>query len=551
MGGILSTGIPRNVLFAVSDEKSAANHVSIALEDCFDCPEWRDLVKQCKNKLFLVASTFEEFNSLPNARVLSYRWKEVKETKCRVTIPGRSPSGRRSCIFCVDAFDYLKDFSEGYLWIDYLCHLNDSAHKVHVMGQMGSLYWKGEVLAGYLLNVDMTEEVGSKSDCIDGKFFDDIKVKKQFSPTLLALRRGWIQQEISFGKLDPTVVKGFVAECIKNQYYGVLGTLIRRRTKAMKWVFTEYDELETTLLFLDTTEVNMAQQSNGLLGKSMSLGEVSIDVQNAIRDFISAAVSNISPSHHNQIVSAGKERRSTLSQKLHTLYAEEEAKAKKEVGKDVKFIHYFNHSDELQVLTSEVWDLDQKNGFDLDMCGLEVRDEVLAALQPFLDTLTSNICEPGALDPSDFFCAFQLLRSFGESELTYESDVKCALTQVAAVSAGMVWESGDKGSTVSGTSLDLLQTCWKTVFNHVLSNSLHIRVGIVRKDVTAKTMGLMKLLSFFKTATFESKSGYLCDSLVIVAGHDSISVFFVHPEDHGRLTFEANILTKIDDIFSA
>ena len=544
--------IPPNVLFAVADEKSAANHVSIPLEDCFDCPEWRALVTQCNHKLFLVASTFEEYHILPNAKVLSYRWKDVVTVECSVTIPGMTPSAPRSCTFCADAFHSLQDFSSGYLWIDYLCHMNDSAHKIHVMGQMGSLYWKGEALPAYLLNVDMKETDGHVSGCIDEEYIRYIRVQKQSSDSLLALRRGWIQQEIGFGRLDVTVVKDFVTHCLAQQYYGVLGTLIRRRACAMKWVFKSKNEEDQSLLFLDTTAEDVHQGKQRLLGKSSSSGGVSVDVQNAIRDIISAQLLQVAPDLHARLVSAGKEQRTTLSEKFHKLHTEEAEAAKKADT-------FFNHSDELSQLISQVWDLDQKHCFDLDLCGPDCRDEAITAIQPFLTELTSKLCVSEAFNPSDFFCAFQLLKSFGESELTYESDTSCALTQVAAVSAGMEWVTGKEGE-LSGTSLTLLRKCWVTVFKHIKTHKLFIQIGIIRKNLTEKTLGLTKFLSFFQTNEHKNDeirrkkamAYYRCGDVLVQVRNDEIRVTATKESPEARRG-QAPVVSvrKIDHLFAA
>ena len=64
---------------------------------------------------------------------------------------------------------------------------------------------------------------------------------------MIALRRGWIQQEISYGVLHTETTKRFVEKCIESESFGELATFLRRRVKAMKWY----------LSLMDSTNKNM------------------------------------------------------------------------------------------------------------------------------------------------------------------------------------------------------------------------------------------------------------------------------------------------------
>ena len=78
----------------------------------------------------------------------------------------------------------------------------------------GELYTRGVVLPLYLL--DFTSNLDSEA-------------------LMIALRRGWIQQEISYGLLHTETTKRFVEKCIESESFGELATFLRRRVKAMKW----------------------------------------------------------------------------------------------------------------------------------------------------------------------------------------------------------------------------------------------------------------------------------------------------------------------------
>jgi hypothetical protein len=70
---------------------------------------------------------------------------------------------------------------------------------------------------------------------------DDVKKPKE-ERTLAALRRGWIQQEVSYGQLDSAVVSKFVAACVAQGEFGMLGTLLRRRASAMWWLLRQNND---------------------------------------------------------------------------------------------------------------------------------------------------------------------------------------------------------------------------------------------------------------------------------------------------------------------
>lgn len=554
MGGVNSKNvIGVDVLFAVCDEKSAANHDAIALEDCFDCPEWVALVRKCRNKLFLAASTFQAYNSLPNAKVLSYRWKDEISTVCSVTVPGIGIAAPQSCTFCVDAFDILKDFEEGYLWIDYLCHLNYPYHKVNIMKSMGPLYGGGEIVPAYLLNIDMVEIDGHINGIIDDRYIRYIGVKKQSSSVLLnAVRRGWIQQEISYGRLDRGVIKSFVNHCITHQYYGILGTFITRcRPNVLRWIFKDKDDITKYLLLLETTNDFMRQDIVYLIGRSDKPegGGVSLVVQNAIRDAISDNLRQVSPDLHAEIVRNSKNKRDKLAERLHSLQAIEEKDAMERSYDDDD--SWFSPSEELQQVTSQVWDFDQKKYFDIQTCGEESLSSAVSAIQPYLDQMVTYICEPVTFDYADFLGAYTLLRNFAESELSLESDAAYALTQVATYSMGIVDSAQD--SLLSDCCLTLLRMCWMTVFTVVKKHKMYITLQIKRENSLEKTLGLLHLKSFFeltRTTEKQRKRGvfYRCGDLLIGAKINTIRIAGTssYPDSSNDDVFQ---LKCVEDIF--
>ena len=216
-------------IHVICDEINVNNRLHIKLIDVYDCDIWRSIVIDSKcDHLYLVSLTYDEFLSLTNAEVLSYRWSEVIKMSCRVYAPGEqsNPSEIRTFEIALDIFRKLKQLNNSFLWIDYLSHLNNEQHKRAVISRMGSLYLRGLVYPLYLHDYKCDHD-NSNTDMLS-----------------LSLRRGWIQQEISFGRLNRDVVCDFVKSSLLKNDYGNLGTLIRRRACAIKWSFEKIQSLE-------------------------------------------------------------------------------------------------------------------------------------------------------------------------------------------------------------------------------------------------------------------------------------------------------------------
>lgn len=206
--------------------------------DVLDCDEWRKAVDECSDErkstivsssvltnststgtanqndsqepksveqekeLMLCKTTFRQHAadcSAGRGVVLSYRWATPTSVRCGVREPGmQCLSSERLCVLPLNMFHALSRLPRGsLLWCDFLAHLHDPAHLPTVLNKMGSLYLDGVVWPLYL-------EKLARGDS------DNASV-------MSALRRGWIQQEISFGRLHISVVEQFICACIEKK----------------------------------------------------------------------------------------------------------------------------------------------------------------------------------------------------------------------------------------------------------------------------------------------------------------------------------------------
>ena len=221
-------------LFAVGSSAGIDKRPSVPLCDVFACEEWRhefDLHSNCKDLHLIRFNSFDEYSKIPGAKALSYRWSKVLNVVCAVHAPGEKLSSPRECNLAVDAFRALDNLNSGYLWVDFLCHLDNPTHKVYVIDNMSPIYCETEVICLYL--TDFCRYVQpSESEKLP-------RSSRRRDQCLEALRRGWIQQEVSFGRLNTAVVSEFVRECIGSSHFGLLGTLLRRRAVALGWFLRE------------------------------------------------------------------------------------------------------------------------------------------------------------------------------------------------------------------------------------------------------------------------------------------------------------------------
>ncbi len=140
------------LIYVVCDKKNIGARSFVPLIKVFDCKEWREAVasNSCSH-LYLIATTYDEFLSLPNAEVLSYRWSDTIKIKCSVLAPGATgPSEVTEAEISLDIFRKIRATTNSLLWIDYLSHLNHPVHKKSVICNMGSLYIKGSVFPLYM-----------------------------------------------------------------------------------------------------------------------------------------------------------------------------------------------------------------------------------------------------------------------------------------------------------------------------------------------------------------------------------------------------------------
>jgi hypothetical protein len=114
---------------------------TMPLRDVFDAPEWAGEVDaQCPPGIVLVSTTFTEMTDLPGLRLLSYRWASVLEVTCGAKGPGdEGYSPARPRRLAVDALRVFRGTPTtpyaGFMWVDFLCHLDDPQSKKHVLGR--------------------------------------------------------------------------------------------------------------------------------------------------------------------------------------------------------------------------------------------------------------------------------------------------------------------------------------------------------------------------------------------------------------------------------
>eukprot|EP01050_Picozoa_sp_SAG11_P014658 SAG11_NODE_1828_length_4196_cov_3.555528_2_plen_450_part_00 len=158
--------------FVVCDAVAVRGRPCVPLDKVFECEEWHaacaDLLSG-RTDLFLVPTTFHELTHEPAAPfVLSYRWAKVIAVNCRVRSPGVALSRAcRECKLAVDALRGLRTLPpSSCCWVDFLCHLDDPAHKPHVLNKMGQLYCHGVVQPLYL--ADFTAAVAQGLPDVEG-----------------------------------------------------------------------------------------------------------------------------------------------------------------------------------------------------------------------------------------------------------------------------------------------------------------------------------------------------------------------------------------------
>jgi len=196
---------------------------AIPLENVFTAEEWRHIIPP--SKYVLVKVSMHDFLMNGKNLVLSYRWDQKIKVKCGGIAPGKIRLPKQERELAIDFVRGLPYINEGgSLWVDFLCHLDVDRHRREILNKMGELYTRGVVLPLYLL--------------------DFVKMRNS-EALMISLRRGWIQQEISYGELHKETTKLFVNTCIESGYFGELATFLRRRIKALNYLTESYDKEKT------------------------------------------------------------------------------------------------------------------------------------------------------------------------------------------------------------------------------------------------------------------------------------------------------------------
>ena len=157
-----------------------------------------------------------------------------------------------------------------------LAHLNDDARKKYVLNTMGTLYDQGTVFPLYLQDYATGFTSSSK--------------------TFEAIRRGWIQQEISYGTLPKAIVKDFVFAAISKKDYGLLGSLIRRRNNAMNFLLDYVlgqarGEFHNLADLADFNEVDNSQEEKYVTEFLGGIVQISADKQDGSSQIVAAITS--------------------------------------------------------------------------------------------------------------------------------------------------------------------------------------------------------------------------------------------------------------------
>ena len=293
-------------IFAVGTSAGIDKRPSVPLRDVFMCEEWqREFDSHCGGKdLHLIRFiSFDEFATIPGAKALSYRWSKVLKVVCGVRTPGEKQSSPRKCSLAVDAFRALQKLDSGYLWVDFLCHLDHPFHKVSVIDNMSPVYCDTEVICLYLTDFCRY----SQQSRADAKIKDKHKHKVMSAPLriyrsqkslgqdacLEALRRGWIQQEVSFGRLNTDIVSEFVRECVACSRFGLLGTLLRRRAVALGWLLSSSKAVASfsDLAFFEDLESPKQDKANAMGLNLWNIADLNdtdhaFDDDDTIREFL-------------------------------------------------------------------------------------------------------------------------------------------------------------------------------------------------------------------------------------------------------------------------
>ena len=167
---------------------SAPGASSVPLGELFSDARWADAVAASPlASHHLSAMSYESFVASPTSRVLSYRWNQLLRLNC----PLRDPAEVEEQFVGDVALSVLQTPPHGWtaLWADALNHLNVPAGLAMTLETMGGLYLAAPTLPQYFL-------VGG------------------YAAAEAAMSRGWMHQEVAYGRLDERALDRFVGLCL-------------------------------------------------------------------------------------------------------------------------------------------------------------------------------------------------------------------------------------------------------------------------------------------------------------------------------------------------
>ena len=457
----------------------------VPLSDIFDSEEWRRECNKMDNvlDLFLVRLSLADFLTLRNAEVLSYRWGKEVKIKCKVNPP--EPTGtddERIVDIPSNIFSILEGVKDSYLWVDFLSHLNHPTHRRAIMNKMGLLYANGKVKTMYL--EEYCNQIAGDSD------HNELKKEK----VLTSLRRGWIQQEISFGELSVDIVRKYFNECIQNNDYYLIAALIRRRPNVVSWLANGLDSHSCTFLHNATDDLEFSKNGRDLW----------FNFQRSVSRFFEGSPTQYTPGYEEDLT--------VTSFVTDMLY------------KYLKDRNEIKVEEKSSVMSTE----DQMQEY--------VRLNGHTIFEPLITDLANRVCKKQDFDLTHLFSAYQLIRSFLESALTYEEDCYSAMTQCAALTNSSVKWTDDRTSGAA-----TLQIAWKTLAHHVMCShdDFICNFGIRRKEARDKVAGLLSLIPLLEKKRDE-------DFLIIIKKYPFPE--FVNSSMHNMcLLFKSKVLHVFND----
>jgi hypothetical protein len=342
----------------------------------------------------------------------------------------------------------------------------------------------------------------SKKQDLHDLFVDAISMLPE-SKASLSLRRGWIQQEISFGRLPVDIVKSFIKECIRRSKFELLGTFIRRRHKAIGVIEdSSQDSIERKLVTFSPMQV----RENNMSGE--------LAITNAF---------------HHICGHDGYKVKSQDELHFEDLSTPQGASPGFPAANDPCF-NFADLND--QETGGRYWSLSQQMGMIMNpsifqgspqmsvtqssAIAKNLRNKILSLegieLELFIDKLTSSSSEPNTFDPTSFFSAYQLLRSFAESRLTYENDAYFAMVECAAISYGIPIHhfTAANDENISDSFSEIFKMCWNTLLStHCTVSGNIFSFSMSRTQPQEWALGLRVLSPLLAAAAYQQKQNFV------------------------------------------